>query len=48
MYLSNDMYQDGVCNGTVGIVTHVDADSKSSEWRSLASVMKPLLMPILH
>ena len=28
MYLSNDMYQDGVCNGTVGIVTHVDADSK--------------------
>jgi len=29
MYLSNDMYQDGVCNGTVGIVTHMNAESKT-------------------
>ena len=29
MYLNNDMYQDGGCNGTVGIITHVDADSKT-------------------
>jgi hypothetical protein len=46
MYLSNDMYQDGVCNGTVSIVTHVDVDSKLFKLHLLDRMLS--LMLSLH
>lgn len=28
MYLNNDMFNEGICNGTIGIITNVDLNSK--------------------
>ena len=42
MYLNNDMFKDGICNGTIGVVTRlIDYENVEVTFPTFNSITKP-------